>query len=197
MVAYSCLCILFFASVLPGFEVAGAQSRPTDDGTVQLAGTAQLVRHKTGGGSATVFELAPRIGYFVMSGWALNINLTYSRVSEGGEATNVWGLGPGVTYYPGRLSPRVYPFVSARTLFTWQHTPQRDIFSPEVYIRTTNWLVSAGGLFLLADHVGLTGEFFYQRSHLTHEVVTDGMSSTGISPSRSWGIQWGVAVFLD
>jgi hypothetical protein len=134
------------------------------------------------------------VGYFVMPGLAASVSLRYSRISGGGLATNGWGFGPGLTYYIGRLaSSRVYPFFSGRTLFTWQRTPADGGF-PALHTSSTSWLLSAGALFLLADHVGLTGEFFYQRDHNTFHFNLDPIPGTNMS--ESWGIQWGVAVFV-
>lgn len=169
-----------------------AQHRPIERGSLQLAGTAQLVHsHDIGNDQgATIFEVAPRVGFFVVPGLAVNANLRFARISGDGPATTGWGLGPGLTYYIGGLSSRIYPFVSGRTLFTWQRTPSPG-GDPDVKFRTTSWLVSGGALFLVAEQVGITSELFYQRDRFTFE-----FGSASTNSAELYGVQWGVAVFV-
>ena len=55
------------------------------------------------------------------------------------------------------------------------------------------WLVGAGVLYMLADHVGLTSEAFYQwnRNTVSNEPAADFSQN-----SKTYGLQWGIAGFI-
>ena len=173
---------------LPLRSVA-AQYSPVHAGSIQLAGTAQVTHFRDIGNDFgdTIIELAPRVGYFVVRGLVVSANLSFRHdANETGSGTS-WGIGPGMTYYVSGLSRRVYPFVSGRTLFTWSHASDANGMIVDRR-SSTSWLVSTGALVLLARHVGLTGELFYQHDRFTVEPSTN--------TAESYGLQWGFAVFV-
>ncbi|HEX5386421.1 MAG TPA: hypothetical protein VFW66_06990 [Gemmatimonadales bacterium] len=181
------LLLLPLVLLLP--RAADAQYSPVHRGSIQLAGTAQLSHFRDIGNdfSSSVIELAPRLGYFVAPGLALNANLQFRHDASEVAAATQWGVGPGLTYYVSGLSRRVYPFVSGRTLFTWSHAWDG---SGVVLDRrnSTSWLVSSGALVLLAEHVGLTAELYYQHDRFTVEPSTNS--------DEQYGLQWGFAIFV-
>ncbi|MGH7628945.1 MAG: hypothetical protein ACREOF_06070 [Gemmatimonadales bacterium] len=186
--------MLRVAAGLPALLLAAqpvvGQYSPVHAGSIQLAGTAQFSHFRDIGNDAgdTVFELAPRVGYFLLRGLALNANLRYRHDAADAGSASGWGIGPGLTYYVSGLSGRLYPFVSGRTLFTWQ----RSSNAAGVVIdrrHSTSWLLSTGVLVLLATHVGLTGELFYQHDQFTVE--------PGTNSAESYGLQWGFAIFVN
>lgn len=59
-------------------------------------------------------------------------------------------------------------------------------------LESASWLVSAGGLVLLAKNVGVTGELFY--SHANHEF--DDPNGASNNSSEEFGTQFGVSVYL-
>lgn len=169
----------------------GAQYSPVHRGSIALAGTAQFTHSRDIGNDAdfSTLELAPRVGYFLLPGLALSANLRYRHDGVAtGHATS-WGVGPGLTYYVSGLSRHVYPFVSGRTLFTWSRFTGNTGVSSDVR-QSTSWLVSTGALVLLARHVGLTGELFYQ-----HDRVT--VAPGAFNSFETYGLQWGFAIFVN
>jgi hypothetical protein len=171
-------------------RAAAAQYSPVHRGSIQLGGTAQFGHFRDIGNdfNSTALEIAPRLGYFVARGLALSANLQFRHTASEIATGTDWGVGPGLTYYVPGVSPRVYPFVSGRTLFTWGHFWDESGVTLDRH-HSTSWLVSTGALVLLAEHVGLTAELYYQHDRFTVEPATNS--------SDSYGLQWGFAIFVN
>lgn len=174
----------------------GAQDTPIQAGSLQIAGTAQLIHVRDIGNdvSATKFELAPRLAYFPLRGLAVNGTLRSQRITSETQRTTGWGVGPGLTYYVRIHSSAVYPFVSGRTLFTWDKsrtvTPE---LSYTASATSLSWLVSGGVLIMVGRAVGISGDLFYQHDRYT--IRSDG-TPAGTNRGESYGLQWGVAAFI-
>ena len=188
-----------------------AQDSPVQRGSIQLGGTAAFTRARDIGNDNgwVTLELQPRLGYFVVKGLAVSANLRYRVIWNDDQATvrdqrfTDWGIGPGLTYFFATKSPRVFPFISGRTLFVRSfHTA--DLYSSpgdetpsvpdnETRTRTRNWQGSAGIMYMAVKHVGLTGEIFYQRSKVTVGVDTPNESA---NEAELYGVQWGIAAFV-
>lgn len=195
-----CLMILVFAA--RAAEAQSAES-PIQKGSIAIGGTADISHTQPdGSGSAlTIIQAFPRFGYFVVKGLALSANGRYRRVSAEDQATvkdqtsTEWGVGPGVSYYVATRLPRLFPFVSARALYN--RTSNHSELLPagtevDSRITTVVWLGSAGALFMLGKHVGLTSEAFYQRNNNT---IRNGTAES-TSDSNTYGIQWGISAFI-
>ncbi len=173
-----------------------AQGSPTQKGSLQLAGTAGWSHTKQTSTNATLNELqvSPRVGYFVVRGLALSGNLLFGRISTEGGALTQWGVGPELAYYPGIHSSTVYPFVSARTLFIWNrnHTSSQSS-SPTLKSSNGQWSLSGGALFMVGQHVGITGELYYRHERISSE--NPGFPDN-TSRLNTYGVQWGVAAFV-
>ena len=114
-----------------------------------------------------------------------------------------WGVGPGITYFFTTRSPRLFPFIAGRTLFVRSfHTadlyssPQAEtpaVENNETRTRTRNWQASAGIMYMVVKHVGITGELFYQRTKVTIGIDKPDESS---NEAELYGLQWGVAAFV-
>jgi hypothetical protein len=171
-------------------RAAAAQYSPVHRGSIQLAGTAQFGHSRDIGNdfNTTFLEIAPRLGYFVAPGLALSANLQFRHTTQEIADGTEWGVGPGLTYYVSGLSRHVYPFVSGRTLFTWSHAWDKSGVVLDQRHSTT-WLVSAGALVPLAEHVGLTAELYYQHDHFTVE--------PNWNSAEAYGLQWGFAIFVN
>jgi hypothetical protein len=189
----------------------GGQASPVQRGSIQLGGTAAFTRTRDIGNDNgwVTLELQPRVGYFVVKGLAVSANLRYRVIWNDDQATvrdqrfTDWGVGPGLTYFFTTKSPRVFPFISGRTLFVRSfHTA--DLYSApgdetpsvpdnETRTRTRNWQVSAGIMYMVVKHVGITGEVFYQRSKVTVGVDRPEESS---NEAELYGLQWGIAAFV-
>src|SRR5262249_18997764 len=160
----------------------------------QLAGSAQLTHSRDIGNDRgwTVFEVTPRIGYFVLKGLAVNANLRLHHGWGEGSRYTEWGVGPGLTYYINVKSRRFYPFLSGHTLFVWGNSSQ-DQFGIANNSTNTVWLGSVGGLIMLGSHVGISGELFYQHQRLTAK--SSGTPRVANS-AEDYGLQWGIAAFI-
>jgi hypothetical protein len=182
---------------------------PIQKGSIQVGGTAQWVHDEASDlPGYNTLEILPRVGYFITNGLAINLNLRYRKEWQGDESNHSasgysdWGAGPGLTYYVTTPSRRLFPFVSARTLLihgeshgtttvirlpadtSYQESSSRST--------TTSWLASAGGLFMLSNHVAVSGELFYQ-----HNSDTFRFSGARFDHSSlRYGMQWGVTAFI-
>ncbi len=128
---------LVVSLAMPG-QAQSTRRLPIGRGAIQLAGSAQLTHSRDIGNDRgwSVFEVTPRIGYFVLKGLAVNANLRLHHGWGGGSRYTEWGVGPGLTYYVKLKSRRFYPFLD-------RSTPRRE---QRGGLRIT---VGGGGLYLL------------------------------------------------
>lgn len=189
---------------LVAFSAAHAQRSPIQKGSIQIGGTADVSHTEPDGNGSglTIIEAFPRVGYFVVNGLSINLNLRLRRVtaddisSARDQRSTELGIGPGVSYYFRTPARRLFPFVSGRMLYNQAKTHLTLLPSEtEVDTRTTStvWLAGGGVLYMLGEHVGLTSELFYQwnRNKIKNQ------SAPEISQkSKTYGIQWGVAAFI-
>ena len=191
--------------------LAGAQESPVQRGSIQLGGTAAFTKSRDIGNDNgwVTLELLPRVGYFVVRGLAVSANLRYRVIWNDDQATvrdqrfTDWGVGPGLTYFFTTKSPRLFPFVSGRTLFVRSYhtadlysSPQSEepaVADNETRTRTRNWQTSVGVMYMVAKHVGITGEVFYQRTKVT---IGIGKPDESSNEAELYGLQWGVAAFV-
>jgi hypothetical protein len=203
-----CGCLVLFASAgATAQRVQSPRPSPIQKGSIQIGGTASLVHeHDVGNGDDfdwTLLQVFPRVGYFVARGLEVNANLRYQKGWAKYNNSTEWGVGPGLTYYIATRSRRIFPFVSARTLFVHSksRSDERLITQPipttlpasEFKSYQRDLLGSAGLLYMLAKQVGISGELFYQREYVTDRF--DNGQHDGNSFDL-YGAQWGVAVFL-
>ncbi len=193
-----------------GVASAQATESPVRRGSIHIGGNASLTRTRDIGNDHgwVTLDLTPRAGVFVAKGLAVSLNVQHHRVYYDDQATVRdqrfvgWGAGPGVTYYATTKYRRVFPFMSARTLFS-RGRNEADIFAhpqdPEpaeenrlAKTRTGTWLVSGGVLYMLVKHVGITSELYYQRTRTTIVAPPPEQSNS----AEQFGIQWGVAAFI-
>ena len=183
---------------------ASAQRSPIRKGSVQVAGTADISHTEPDGGGSglTIIEAFPRVGYFVVKGLAISANVRLRRVTAEDiptardQKSTELGIGPGIHYYVATPVKRLFPFASGRMLYdrTKSHLtllPSETSVNNRVTSRV--WLVGAGVLYMLADHVGLTSEAFYQwnRNTVSNEPAADFSQN-----SKTYGLQWGIAGFI-
>jgi hypothetical protein len=197
---------------------AGAQSSrevrresPIERGSIQIGGTASLTHTRDIGNDfeTTNLDVMPRVGYFVARGLSVGLNLRHRRIWFDDLATvreqtfTEWAVGPGLTYFVPTKFRRVYPFISARSLFG-RSLNKADIFdspeSPQPTIddreaRTTSRTGQAalGVMYMVVKHVGITGEAFYQRTRTT---VQPGTPVETSNSAELYGVQWGLAAFI-
>ncbi len=181
-----------------------AQKSPIQKGSIQIGGTADISHTEPAGGGSTltIAEAFPRAGYFVARGLAVSLNGRFRKTwaddqpNARNQGSTEWGVGPGISYYVSTRSPRLYPFISARALYNKSSSHAELIPSGtkvESGVTTRVWLGSLGALFMLADHVGLTSEAFYQRNDNTARISP---STEASSKSNTYGLQWGITAFI-
>jgi hypothetical protein len=187
-----CLLVLALGPV----SQAGAQDSPIQRNSVQLAGSASFTRtnNRDTEGHVTTFQLNPQIAWFVIPGLAVSANLLLSRSSGDPLSSTQWGIGPGLSYYFDLGSRTVYPFVSGQTLFSWGELetdlPPTGVTTLEITNR--RWVVSGGALLMLARHVGVTGELFYQRASVSSTFGGEENEDR----AEMYGLRWGIAAFV-
>jgi hypothetical protein len=205
------LVLLACVAGFPISAIAQEGGSPIQQGSVQVGGTATLNRSRDIGNDFgwVTLDLFPRAGYFVVKGFAVSLNGRHRRIYYDDQALVrdqrfvEWGLGPGVTYYASTKSRRLFPFVSARTLFSRTRN-ESDIFArpqdtepaEENRIsrsRTATWLISGGVMYMLVKHVGVTSEAYYQHTRSTVQTEPQPESS---NRAEQFGLQWGVAAFI-
>jgi hypothetical protein len=197
---------LFALLIAMSWDAARAQQSPIQKGSVQIGGTASFAHERDIGNDFgwTSLELAPRVGYFIARGLAVSGNLRFQRIWYDDQETIkdqralTWGIGPGLTYYVPTRFHRLYPFASARTLFLRgsSHSRITSANTPGVSSsRSTNdvWLLSAGALYMVGNHVGITSELFYQHEYFTARY---GPEPTTANSSEMYGLQWGITAFV-
>lgn len=188
----------------PTIQRIQGQESPIQKGSVVVGGSADISHTEpVGGGSGlTIVEAFPRVGYFVVKGLALSVNGRFRRTSAEDQASvrdqtsTEWGIGPGISYYVATRFPRLFPFVSTRVLYNRTSTHAELLPAGteiESRITTVVWLGSAGALFMLGKHVGLTSEAFFQRNNNN---IRTGASAESESDSNTYGLQWGITAFI-
>lgn len=184
---------------------------PIERGSIQIGGTASLTHTRDVGNDfeTTNLDVMPRVGYFVARGLAVGLNLRHRRIWFDDLATvrdqtfTEWAVGPGLTYFVPTKLRRVYPFVSARSLFG-RSVNKADIFeSPEsdqpsidgreARTRSRTGQAAVGVMYMVVKHVGITGEVFYQRTRTT---VQPGKADETSNSAELYGIQWGLVAFI-
>ena len=184
---------------------------PVGRGSIQVGGTASLTHARDLGTDFewTTLDVMPRAGYFVARGLAVNLNLRHRRIWNEDRATvrdetfSEWAAGPGLTYFVTTRFPRVFPFVAGRTMFSRAvntadiysspQSPDPAIDDREAKTRSRILQVSAGLMYMIGSHVGITGESFYQRTRVTLAPDTPDESSNS---AELFGVQWGFAIFI-
>jgi hypothetical protein len=187
--------LLFTATMALPAAVA-AQGSPIQRGAIQIAGSAQVSHSRDieSGAGTTSVGISPRVGFFVTRGLELSANLAFQRISADVQRGTAWGVGPGATYYFDVRSRTFYPYLSAVALLTWSTLDSpSSVLLTELKTTDFTWQASGGGLFMIGSHVGITGELFYRREHVTLNLTG---SPDQVQRQETYGLQWGIAAFL-
>ena len=138
----------------------------------------------------TAFGVGPSALVFVNSRLAVGGEGQLSLASTNLGHSTTWGLGPTARLFLGEPSERLLPFISATVRPEWEHQFEGSLDFDERLLTVD---ASLGATYLLASHVGLTGEIYG-----THFSVTD--TSPGNSPSvpgsTHYGMRFGFTVFV-
>ena len=171
-----------------------AQSYPINRCTWLLGGSASFhgARDIGNNSRAFVIDVSPRLGYFVRPHLAINANLQFGRVTYDLGHSYEWGVGPGLTYYFGTPKHRIFPYLAARTLFSWATSQGNDPQASPYRTWNASWLLGAGAVAMIVKNVGVTGELFYQHDHFGVELNRQESTNNG----EEYGLQFGVAIFV-
>jgi hypothetical protein len=183
------------STAMDGLE---AQAHALDAGSFRVGGTATATRSSSttddlGTFSTSRFGLQPAVQYFLVPQLAVGGTLNLSHTRSGDGRTTVIGAGPAVTYYfysPGRT---LHPYATTSASFgRWRD--RHPAFSNS---RNHQGIRGAGGLLvMLAPHVGLTGELFYDRTRSrTSDTFQDGSPIPDNNVSTV-GFAAGFSIFL-
>lgn len=172
-----------------GFAPAAAfaQQHATDQGAMQLSGSASFTSSGSDGGGdrTTVINLNPRFAYFIRPGLSIGAEVTLGRLSRGDNSSTVFGIGPAASYYFGGADSRTKPYLTGAV--QWQKTSDES-GSSEADRTSTGYGVGAGLLHLLSSSVGITTELFYRSTTVEFDF--------GDASSDTYGLAVGVAAFI-
>ena len=166
---------------------ASAQSYAMDRGVWIVGGTASLSH----GASSTAMSLSPQVGYFFARGLAGVATLDYTRGWYQTEDQEIYGLGPGLTYYFRHGPARLHPFLSASGRYQ-QITVSTQVAFPGVP-RSRHyfaWEGSGGLALLLARNVGATGAAYF-----TQFIIPENAPAPS-QTSNQYGLRFGISIYL-
>jgi hypothetical protein len=166
---------------------------PTDRGSWVLGGTASLSRSENDGRSATGISLAPSVLRFIANRIAVGGEFGLSYTDTDAGSSRSWRVGPAARFYFGESSAKVLKYVGAAVLFGGSNTSLDEPLSSEA--DASQWSVEgvAGLTFMLSRQVGISGEFFGQRSEST---ISSSIGSDAESKLTSYGVRFGLAAFI-
>jgi hypothetical protein len=192
-----------FAPYLAGVLVAAsivsshalAQGSPIAKGSWIISGTASASsQHNEGSDQrVTIISLAPSGLYFVRPGLAIGGTVSLGYFDTPQATTKSFGIGPSARYYFGDVAAKTLPFVSATVAPTWQSTDPKA--SSSANSSTAHGLQVEGTIgltHLVATHVGITGEAFYEHQSFNGDIGTSHVTQS----SYSFGVRFGITAFV-
>ena len=161
----------------------------TQPGSMLVGGTASLTRQEADDFSSTTISIQPEVLFFVKSRLAIGGSLGLSRGSAGDATTTAWSLGPAAKYFFSTSSSTTLPFLGASVHVNGATT---DLGTGEAKVNGWGFEPVAGITWLLASHVGLTGEAFFNRRFISTEFT----GSTSDNASSTYGVRFGITAFV-
>lgn len=187
--------LLTLAGLLLATMPAAAQeaSYAAGRGSVLVGGSGSFSSMKVDGRDdrITRVTLRPSALFFVVPHVAVGGSLVFDRLwNIGTDATTV-GIGPSIGYFAGGPEARVLPFARASALLQ-RSTGGADV-GPDYTTNNLGFSISAGGVFLLSRHVGLSAAAYF--SDLSSSTSSDGQEDVE-SGANEFGIELGIEAFL-
>lgn len=165
-----------------------------------VAGSGSFGRVSEDGASSdrTYISVAPTALKFVTDHLAFGGSAVLGYSSVESSSAHTVGVGPAVRYYFADPEQRIYPYLSAAVMPTWQNGSATFVVSgtenTQTYSTNTLTLDGAAGMTgVIAPHVGLSGELFYTRQRLSGDNVFPPGSHHQIS---QYGFRLGFTIFL-
>jgi hypothetical protein len=170
-----------------------AQKSPIGEGTWIVGGSASLVgSHQNGGTNTTSFSIAPLGLRFLAPRVAVGGNVLLGYSSNSFASGWSYGIGPSLRYYFGDPTGKTFPFVSGSVIGQWANSTLKHPATnqdPDVDSHVVLLDASVGITQMLATHVGLTGELFYDHR--------DAKSGTLITATvHDYGLRFGITAFV-
>jgi len=184
------------ASLVIGAGVAHAQtSSPIGKGSWIVSGAAGISHNGQDGVSeGTNFFLSPSGLYFVRPKLAVGGTVSASYSTGGGSTDKTFGIGPEIRYFAADLTDKTLPFVRATVRPLWGRF-EVDALPNASSSHQFQWEVGAGLTQLLATHVGLTGELYYNQTHAHFHNGGTTIIDSDVT-SSSYGLRIGITAFV-
>jgi hypothetical protein len=187
--------LLAAAGLLVAAAPAAAQSpsHAAGRGSILVGGSGSFSSLKLDGETnrSTRVTLRPSALYFVVPHVAVGGSLIFDRLWNDGTHSTAIGVGPSIGYFAGGPEARVLPFVRASGLLQ-RSTGGGDGF-PGVTTSNIGFTASAGGVFLMSRHVGLSVAAYY--SDLSSSTSVEGQGDID-SGANEFGVELGIEAFL-
>jgi len=181
--------------LMVGLAPAVAQKpSPTTKGTWIIAGSGEFSRSvdETSDLTVTSFGLAPTAMRLVIPRLAIGASFVGSYFKTGDQHGTLFGIGPLVHYYFGDADGSMFPFLGAGVSREWNniHTTAGGQ-SQDADANRTAIELTAGLTKLIATHVGITAEAFWNKS----SQKTEGFSEFSIK-NHEFGVRFSVTAFV-
>jgi hypothetical protein len=186
--------IIFVSFLLVGVNIAFAAENAVDKGSFLLAGASgasfasasgDLWENEEGDGQ-TMFSFHPTAMYFFMPNFAVGATVGFQNLSQGDDSITEMMFGPKVAYFFTLTDSNIHPFLAASGGY---YSRTLDESGDECTLDGFQFSGMGGAVFMLGDHVGLTGEVVVTHSSLAWE---DEDSESGMS----FGVRVGVLGFI-
>jgi hypothetical protein len=173
----------------PPERAAGAIESPAHTGGWILGGSGSFSVIPTPSNELGL-SLSPNALVFVMPRLAVGADAVLALTHNDSGHSNTLGVGPTARFFIDDLSNRVLTFLSASVVPEWQDVWQNGRAFNE---RALTLDGSFGATFLMASHVGLTGEAFVAH---TETRTTDSGLPSSVGGTSQYGVRFGFTVFV-
>ena len=159
---------IIFIFILAAGSIAWAAESPIDKGSMMASGGFSYRNFKERDG--TSFILSPSFKYFVYSGFSMGLDLNYNRESywDGRQVFTTLGIGPSFMYFwnvgkdSAEIKGSTYPYIGLRGHYNHENVRLSQFPDVVEYQNDVGSIFGDIGLmFMVSDHAGLSGEFYY------------------------------------
>ena len=182
---------------LTALPTTAQQGVPLHTGEWLIDGAANASRQHDQSSDETrsAFVVSPTGLVFATPHFALGASATLGYFTQTSGHSFSYGIGPRARYYLGGAATWL-PFISGAVIPQWETTHQSASIGGATPDLTSRLLMLEGSLGvtrLVATHVGITGEAYYQ-----HESLDVDLNATSSPTDRSYnfGLRFGLSVFV-
>jgi hypothetical protein len=163
--------IILFVLLVPALLFS--QDYAVDQGSMMLGGdilftmtSGDLFENIDGDGTTTI-AVNPLMLYFIMPGLAVGGSLQFTSQSQGDNKSSAMGVGPMVAYFFGGDGSKVFPYIGGGYIYSSNKTEN----GAEFKWTTGSIVITAGGVFMLTDAIGVGASAFYTLNSFKPEDV--------------------------